>query len=170
MKASRILQGIVELGGRLSEWLVIAMGLVVFAEAFSRYALRRPLMVGDEIGAYLLIAVSYLGGAFAWKARAHVRVSFLAVKLPRKAASWLRLVTKFIIFLFMAGLSWASYSYLGLSFKMGQHSNTVLRIPLQIPQMALPIGFTIMTLLVAADVVRAVAKVKAGECAEEELR
>ena len=53
--------------GYLSGWLVPLMMMLVVVDVFMRYVMQRPLMVADELTAYMLVALSFLGFAYTWR-------------------------------------------------------------------------------------------------------
>jgi len=116
------------------------MALLVFIEVISRYVFRQALMVGDEFSAYMLVALCFLGAAYTWKEKGHVRITALVSRLPTKVASWLRLITLVFVFLFVLGLCQASYGFMSMSFKLHMASATWLHFPLQGIHILLPIG------------------------------
>ena len=133
--------------GWLSGWLVFLMMVLVLVEVFMRYVLNQPPMIADEFSAYMLVAICLLGLAYTWKERGHVRISILISRLPPRVSSWLRLTGLVLAFAFSVGLSHASYSFVALSFKLHIHSATWLHFPLQGPQMTIPIGFGLLSLM-----------------------
>ena len=92
-RIERLVGSLAALGGYFSGWLVLVMVVLVFVEVFTRYVLNRPLMLADELSAYMLVALCFLGAAYTWKEGAHVRITALVSRLPAKVASWLRLAT-----------------------------------------------------------------------------
>ena len=153
--------------GYLSGWLVPLMVLLVFFEVFMRYVVRRPPLIADEMGAYMLVAMSFLGVAYTWREKGHVRITALVSRLPVKMASWLRLVMLFLAFIFIAGLIQANYDYLVTSFKFGMVSNSWLRTPLQGPQITVAVGFIILSLLILVDISRTIKNIRSGKNVEE---
>lgn len=166
----RIADSLSNLAGYFSGWLVLVMMGLVFAEVFTRYVLRQPLMLGDEFSAYMLIALSFLGAAFTWKEKGHVRITALVSRLPIKAASWLRLITLVFVFLFVLGLCQANYGFMKFSFKLHMASPTWLHTPLQGPHMTMTIGFAFLLLVLIVDIARAIMNIRAGKSAEEAVR
>ncbi len=142
--------------------------LLVLVEVISRYVFNRPLMVSDEFGSYLLVAVSYLAAAYAWKEKGHVRITALVSRLPPRVSSWLRLITMLLALVVAIGLSWSAYSYLQTSFRLGMASGSWLHFPLQGPHMTLMIGFTILFLMILVQIVRAIVNLWRGQRLEEE--
>ncbi len=154
--------------GYTAGWLVLVMMVLVLVEVVSRYVVHRPLMVANEFGAYLLVAVSYLAAAYAWKEKGHVRITVLVSRLPLKIANWLRLVTLFMALIVAIGLSQSAYSYLQTSFRLNMASGSWLHFPLQGPHMTLMIGFSLLSLMLMLEFIRAIMKLRRGERVEEE--
>ena len=164
-----IIDRLADIGGYVSGWLVPIMIVLIFVEVFMRYVINRPPMVADEFSAYMLVAMSFLGAAYTWKYRGHVRITFLVSRLPTKVASWLRVATLLLAFIFMAAVPQASYGFVALSFKLHLSSASWLRVPLQGPQLTIPIGFTLLSLLLIVEIIRAVMNIRAGKSAEERV-
>ena len=169
-RLGRIVDSLSDMAGYFSGWLVPTMALLVFIEVISRYVFRRALLVGDEFAAYMLVALCFLGAAYTWREKGHVRITALVSRLPTRVASWLRLVTLTLVFLFVVGLCQASYGFMAMSFKLHMASASWLRFPLQGPHMTLPIGFAILALLLMVEIARTVINIRAGKSAEEAPR
>lgn len=148
------------LGGYISGWLVLALVLLTFVEAFMRYALSRPPGVADEFGGYLNVAMIMLGAAYAFKEKAHVRITAVVSRLPKHIANWLRLGGLIVAFALVVALNYASYLYLAVSFKYGLKSETWLLTPLQGPQMTINIGLAFLALWLMVEVGKAITNVK----------
>jgi len=156
--------------GYIAGWLVIVMMLLILTEVISRYVFNRPLMVSDEFGSYLLVAVSYLAAAYAWKEKGHVRITALVSRLPQGISSRLRLITMLLALVGAIGLSQSAYSYLQTSFRLGMASGTWLHFPLQGPHMTLIIGFILLSLILMVEIARAIKNFRRGQRLEEEPR
>ncbi len=156
--------------GYIAGWLVLVIMVLVLVEVVSRYVFNRPLMVSDEFGSYLLVAISYLAAAYAWKEKGHVRITALVSRLPPRVSSWLRLVTLILALVVAIGLSQSAYSYLQTSFRLGMASGSWLHFPLQGPHMTLMIGFVLLSLILMVEVTRAIKNFRRGQRLEEERR
>ncbi len=168
-RAGQIIERIADVGGYLSGWLVPLMMVLVVVEVFMRYVLHKPLLVADEFSAYLLVALSYLGLAYTWRQGGHVRITILVPRMPSRFASWVRLSGLILIFLFLLGLSQAGHKMIRYALKMDLRSETFFTFPLFWPQLTVFIGFVLLALQVAVEIVRAVNKIRAGEKVEESI-
>ena len=169
-RLGHIIEWLTDIFGRFSEWLIIILMALVLVEVFFRYVVNRPLMVADEFGGYLLVAIIFLGGAYTWRQKGHIRVTALVERLPLKASIWLRLVTLVIAFIASVMLSIASYNFVMFSFARGIKSSTWLQTPLQGPQLTLLIGFILLSLLLIVEIIKAVTNLRTGTGIDEESR
>lgn len=150
----RAIDLIADLGGQVAAWLVPLLMLLVLFEVFMRYVMGQPPILADEFGGYLLVGMSYLGLAPTWRAKGHVRITFLVNRLPPRAAGLLRLATLVIAFGFSVVLIVSSYLFLALSFRLGLASSSWVHFPLQGIQGMLAVGFVSLSLSVLLEIVR----------------
>ena len=162
-----IIEKIAAITGDFAGWLVVAMILLIFFEVFMRYGLNRPPAIADEISAYLLVGLAYLGAAFTWKEKGHIRITSITSRLPTKVANWLRLSTMVLVFVFVLVLCLSSYGFMETSYQYNMASATWLRIPLQGPHMTLAIGFTIFLLMLTVTIGEVIMNIKTGKNSEE---
>ena len=154
-------------GGYLSGWLVPIMMMLVVVDVFMRYVMRQPLMVSDEFSAYMLVALSYLGFAYTWREKGHVRIEIFVTRLSPKTYSWVRLLGLIVTLIFMLEMDRAAWKMITYALQINLRSSTWLTFPLFWPQLTVFIGFVMLTLMLVVDIARAAGKIKAGERVEE---
>ena len=164
-----LITSITNVGGYIAEWSVLVMIGLILVEVFMRYVLHRPLRIADEFSAYILAGMSYLGAAYTWKKKGHVRVTSLVGTFSSRVASWLRVVTLVFALAFAFVLSWAGYTYLAFSFRMGMKSSTWLNFPLKWVQLPLVIGFILLLILLVENIFRAISDLWSGRNVENEV-
>ena len=136
--------------------------VVTLSEVFMRYVIGRAPMVADEFGGYMMVAIAFLAAAYAWKEKTHVRITAMVNLMPQRAASWLRLITLLLVLGLNIVLVRANYDFVVHSFSVGHRSGTIWRVPLQGPQITIFIGLTLLTLLVALAVAKAIVDIRSG--------
>ncbi len=136
--------------------LTLALLGLVLAAVITRYLLESPMKGGDEIGGYLLAAITFIGLAHTWKIGGHVRIDTIITRLPAKVRNWLRLVTLTMATVFVPVVIWSTYSLVAYSSSHHVRSFTPLRVPLEWPQMTFLLGSVIFFLVVFADLVKAI--------------
>jgi len=165
-RLASVIEKIAYLSGYLSGWLVPLMMMLVVVDVFMRYVMHQPLMVADEFSAYMLVALSFLGFAYTWRQGGHVRIEVLVSHFPPRLYDWVRLIGLILTFIFMIELDRAAYTMIVYAVQMKLRSSTWFMFPLFWPQLTVFVGFVLLTLLVAVDIVRIGAKIRAGKNAE----
>ena len=167
-RVERIADIIAKICAHFCGWLVVAMILLIFYEVFMRYVMNQPPALADEMSALLLVVIAYLGAAYTWQEGGHVRITALTSRLPVRVASWLRLISLILSFVFVLGLCMSGFDFVQDSFLLKMRSPSWLRLPLQGPHLVMAIGFAMMLLMVAVNIIRTAMKIKAGGNADEE--
>jgi TRAP-type C4-dicarboxylate transport system permease small subunit len=143
------------LSGHLQAWIIFFLMVMLLAEVLTRYIMRSPLSIADEMGGYLLVSITFMGLAYTWKEKGHVRVSLLISRLPVKVARLLRLVTLILAAAFTVPLIKACYDLILDSLLFESRSGSWLRTPLVYPQTILLIGAVMLFLQLVAEIIKA---------------
>ena len=92
------------------DWVTLVffwvLGIVVFLQFFTRYALNDPLAWTEEIARYLLTCVTFLGGGVAVRRFTHIHVEFLYIYYPRRLAHFLSFLVDVIRVVFFGYATW----------------------------------------------------------------
>lgn len=166
-KLARVIENIAVIAGHFSALLIVIMVLLIVFEAIMRYFFRNPPLLADELSCYMLVAVSFLGLAYAWKERAHIRVLPLVTTLPTRVSNWLRLFTLILALVFTIALVIAGYEFLERSFVLNRTSASWLRVPLKWPEMTIVVGLLLLALMIPVSIGKAIANIRAGRRIEE---
>ncbi|MEW6263221.1 MAG: TRAP transporter small permease [Thermodesulfobacteriota bacterium] len=160
----RLIETITEfISGRLQAWLLFVMMVLVLVDVTSRYAIHDPLSIAEEFGGYLLVAITCLGLAYAWKEKSHVRVDFLIGTLPLKIRRRLRLVTMILAFVFSGFIVYAAFELERYTFMFGTRSGTWVRTPIAWPQMTIIIGAVLLFLQLVVEIIKQITKLNAPD-------
>lgn len=151
----------------ISGFLLTATMVIVMVEVVSRFILRRPIIFSEEFSGYFLVAIVFLGLAQTWKDRGHIRITFVIERLPAKITNWLRMITLIVALLYVGLATMVSYPYVISSLERNIRSDTPIMTKLGYPQMAIPIGFTILLLMLIVEIVRVTRSAKAGRDVEK---
>ena len=152
------------LSGHLQAGIIFFLMVMLLVEVLTRYILRSPLSIADEIGGYLLVAITFMGLAYTWKEKGHVRVSLLISRLPAKIGHLLRFITLILATLFTLPLMKACFDLISDSLLFESRSGSWLRTPLAYPQTILLIGAIMLFLQLVAEIIKATIAIgKSGE-------
>ena len=136
--------------GELVDWIVVAIGGVMIAIVFANVVFHlfgRDNAWTIELSEFLMVWVTFLGGASAARRQAHMAITELVDKLDRGrrvADLAIQLVTASILLL----LAWFGMGIVNASWG---NELTVLRLPMALQYLALPVGSLAMLAFVAFD-------------------
>jgi TRAP-type C4-dicarboxylate transport system permease small subunit len=127
------------------DWIVLTvfwiLALVVFYQVFTRYVLNDAAGWTEEIARYLLIAVTFLGGAMAVRRNTHIQVDFVYRFLPRAAGRVLSLLVDAVRVAFFGYAVWLTWL---LMDRIGTQRMAVVELPIGLVFGAMLIGFALM--------------------------
>jgi len=165
-KFERVIDGISYYSGYFAGWLVLGIMGLTMVEVISRYVLRHPIMLADEFGGYSFAAISLIGLAYTMKEGRHIRIQFVVSRLPVKVSNWLRLITLGAALVYAIVASKVSYGFIGDAFDRHIRAASHLMTPLAWPQLVLPIGFTLLSIILAAEVIQVIRNIRSGVSTE----
>jgi len=157
-----VLDRVAYASGLISGWVLLGMMVLIIIEVISRYALHHPLILADEMSAYGLVFISLVGLAYTMSVRGHIRINFVVSMMRPRFRSWLRIGTLSLFLLYSIVATIVSYQLVIQGFTRGMMSNTFIQTPWWIPMISIPIGFTLLTLSLIAEVIRRTVDVRAG--------
>lgn len=138
---------------RLSEALALVAGIIVLSftlliayEVVARKVFGAPLGFVFELSTYAVIAIVLLPLAFIQANKRHVSIDLVVSRLSPRKQTILDVFASVLCFVFCALLAWKSWEVAWNSYQMGLVSATVLRVPLFIPQVIVPIGSILVCL------------------------
>ena len=133
-------------GHGVEDWfglvLLWVMGVLVFAQFFSRYVLNDFVAWTEEVARYLLIALTFIGSAGAVRRGSHIRVEALEHALPLGARRVLQALLDAARLAFWAFGAWIS---LDLADRMGNQPMDSLDATLAWVYWPVFLGFVLMT-------------------------
>jgi TRAP-type C4-dicarboxylate transport system permease small subunit len=127
------------------DWIVLAvywvMSVVVFYQVFTRYVLNDSAGWTEEIARYLLVAVTFLGGAMAVRRNTHIQVDFLYRFLPPVAGRVLATFVDLVRAVFCGYAVWLTWL---LIERIGTQRMAVVELPIGLVFSAMLAGFALM--------------------------
>lgn len=141
----------------ISSAALVAMIVLIGAETVVRNIFGGSLQVTDEIGGYLLVAVTFLSMSVSEAHGAFHRVELVQARMSQRARIVLQVVFDACSFVASALVTWQLGRLAVNSWKSGDVAPTPLQTPLWLPQMVMGIG---MAFLCLALVRTALAKVR----------
>lgn len=150
----RFIEGITVITGHICGWVVFSMMLLVLYEASMRYLFHRSPMLADEFASYMFVFLSFIGLAYTWRDKGHVRITNIIDILPQKVAHRLRLSMLVLAFACSVLLTKFSYDFLIITHKMHIRSSSWLTVPQEWPRGLLFVGFLLLTLQLIVEFIK----------------
>jgi len=127
------------------DWITLAvfwiLAVVVFYQVFTRYILNDAAGWTEEIARYLLIAVTFLGGAMAVRRSSHIQVDFVYRFIPRAAGRVMSSFVDAVRIGFFGYAVWLTWLLIG---RIGNQRMAVIELPIGLVFGAMLVGFTLM--------------------------
>lgn len=137
--------------GIISALMIAASVLITCQMIFIRYVLNGSTIWQTEAVVYLMVGATMIGLPFVQRLRGHVNVNLLPMLLPpgmRKGLAFLTFGTSIAV---IAVMFWYGFELWHIAWERNWRSDTVWGIKLAIPYLALPLGFGLYLLQLAAD-------------------
>jgi TRAP-type C4-dicarboxylate transport system permease small subunit len=159
-RALRFLPGLMRLQHLLSEATILVMALMVAAEVICRSFLGFSLLIVEEVGGYLLVALVFLGMGLALRDGALFRVEFIINTLSPRYRNILQCIFDGICMAVMAMLCWQLGWQVYESYIRGVRAATTLGTPLYLPQLVMVAGSLSTTLVLLSQLLEGIARIR----------
>lgn len=128
----------------------IAISVILFLQVMARYA-GHSLSWSEEVGRYLLVAITFLGATVAYKRASFVGLKGIGSRLgPLAEAAIVRLLQMMTLACF-GFVTWFGARY---AFNAWEQSSTAVQMPMSIPLSVIPLSGLVFLLHVADDILR----------------
>jgi TRAP-type C4-dicarboxylate transport system permease small subunit len=138
----------IDLSGTIAEgWIALALfwllGLTVFYQFFTRYALNDSAAWTEEVARYMLIAVVFIGAAVGVAKNSQIQVDFFYRYMPEAMGRWLSRAVDVVRVAFFAA---AVVMTVQMMLKIGNQTRmTIVDAPMNIVYGLCLFGFAAMT-------------------------
>ncbi|QDL91436.1 TRAP transporter small permease [Paroceanicella profunda] len=137
--------------GVASALMIVASILVTCQMIAVRFLLNGSTTWQTEFVIYMMIAATLIGLPYVQLLRGHVNVDLLPIALPRRLRLGLAFVTLGTAFAVIGLLMVYGVELWHVAWARNWTSDTVWRVPLSIPYLAMPVGFGLYLVQIAAD-------------------
>ena len=145
-----------EASGWLSAISLVAATLITTHAVVVRYFLKQPTVWQTETTVYLLMIVTFVGGAYGLKHHAHVGVDLLVDAVPQRRQLVVRIVTAVLCVGVVLVVFWTSAQNWYEAYLFDHRSATAFRFPLWIAYAILPLGMLLIAVQYVAMIIEAV--------------
>lgn len=133
--------------------LLAAMIVIIALQVLLRNVLSIPMPWAEESTVYMMIALAMYGSVFVIMEKGHLYVEVLVKNLPFVARQAVTILVLAIQIIFMGTIIWFSRE----SLAHAAHVEAIsLGISMQIPYIAIPIGFSLMAMELFFQIIDAI--------------
>ena len=122
------------------EAALIVMLVIIGTDIFTRWALNFSFEISDEIGGYMLAAITFLSLAVCQVNDSFHHVELIQARLSPRGRALSGLLFDLLTLAFAALLTWHYFKLELSSWRFGEHAPTFLETPLWIPRLVMAIG------------------------------
>lgn len=140
-----------QVSGVISALLILASVAITCQMIFIRFVLNGSTIWQTEGVTYMMIAATMLGLPYVQYLRGHVNVDLLPLMLPMVARKLLAVLVLLLTLAVTGAMLWYGYNFWHEAWDWGETSNTPWNPKLWVPYVALPVGFALYALQLAAD-------------------
>lgn len=149
----RLIAFLCRLVGVLSAALFTAAAAIICYEVAMRY-FGVPTRWAQDLALYFMIGGAFLGQAAVMLDDGHVRVDVFISLMPRRVRVLCVRATLAVSLIYAAAMAWEGFGQAMFSLEINRMSTSLFRIPLWIPEMAIPVGFGLLVLAIVYQIVR----------------
>ena len=150
---NRAIDFVVLLSAVVAAAIFVAMTVLIALEVVLR-AFRYSMLFTDEYSGYMVLAIMALGVPYAREKNALLTVDFFYERLPEKAQRALQIVYNLVALAVCGMLTYYLTAFTYASYERNLFSSTPMMTKLWIPQLAMPIGFSLLTIVVMRKLFR----------------
>ena len=140
----------------LSGLVLVSLVLLVLTEIFIRYAFDMSTMIADEYSGYLYLASIFLGLAYTFNEKAHIRINIVTSRLSKKANRLIDVIAGIISTLVLIFAFYRTVLFTYDSYDLEMLSEAVSETPLYLTQIIMPIGIALFILSTLVFVIKGI--------------
>ena len=140
----KVLDMFILIGAYLAGLLIIMATFMTFYEVLSRAFFGKPTIWATELSIYAVLGSCFLGSAYAVRTYSHITVDLLINNVNNRIKTILAYVSNSLGLLFSLLFMIYGFHHVMNTMELGITSSSLLRIPMYLPELFLPIGGFLM--------------------------
>ena len=137
--------------GAFAVVMICAAILLIIQVILYRYALGRSTSWQTDVIIFLVVAATFIGSPYVLQRRGHINVDLVATLLNDRGKWWLELLGGVLSLVFCVLMAYYSALWWYDALERGRTTATMIRIPLWLPYLSLPVGMAGLSLQYVAN-------------------
>lgn len=143
-KVYGLFDGLIRVGAYIAGGLIIITTVMIFYEVILRSFFHKPTSWATELSIYAIIGSAFLGSAYAVRSYSHITVDLLINNVNDRWKTIFAYISNSLGLLFSIILTYYGYLHVMKTYELGVTSASLLRIPMYLPELFIPIGGTLL--------------------------
>jgi TRAP-type transport system small permease protein len=153
---SKVIDALARYANHIAVISLVAMALLINVEVFCRTLFSVSTLVSEEWSSYMLVYVMFLGLAATFRQNAFLRVDIIFLRLRNRHQQVVKLICLLLAIIFVVLFDYQLVAFVLSSYLGGLKSISFSETPLYIPQIAMPIGLTLLGLQLIREGIQSV--------------
>jgi C4-dicarboxylate transporter, DctQ subunit len=137
---------LIKIGAYISGFFIIVTTFMIFFEVISRWLFNKPTIWATELSIYAIIGSCFLGSAYAVRTYSHITVDLLINNVNDRMKTLLAYLSNAMGLIFSIIFTYFGVHHVMNTFELGVTSASLLRIPMYLPEMFIPVGGVLLCL------------------------
>lgn len=142
----RAAEATISLGHRIAQLAIFCMMALITADVVARNVFRKSLLISDEVSGYLLVTMTFFGIAYSLRSGSLLRIEFILFSLPTRLRALVDVLFDIAALFVCVLLLRAMIRFTWITWEREAVAPTLIETPLWIPQLAMPLGMTILVI------------------------
>ncbi|MGE8203772.1 TRAP transporter small permease [Heyndrickxia sp. NPDC080065] len=144
---------LIKLGAYLAGFFILLTTFMIFFEVISRAVFNHPTSWATELSIYSIIGSCFLGSAYAVRTYSHITVDLLINNVNDRIKTILAYLSNTLGLVFSIIFAFYGFEHSMKTLELGVKSASLLRIPMYLPELFLPVGGVLMCLAFILQIV-----------------
>lgn len=150
-------------GAFLSSLFMILITALIGLEVLLRSVFDTTTHISTEYSAYFFIALVSLGLSYTLKEEGHIRITLFTGRLGGKAKKLQEIVTTLLALVITLFLLYYTFLMTYETYCLGMTADTVSNTPLYIPQIAVPLGISLLAIELICRLLRIIYDIRSTD-------
>jgi len=151
---SRLIDVLTSFGAWVAVICILVMVIYTGVDVVGRYLVGWTTGVCEEMSAYMLVAITFMAGAYTFVQKGHITVNVVLNKLTPRGQKAMNIINGILGFGTCVAVTWYSSKLVMTSLTSHAGSEFASMTPLWMPQLLVPVGMGILSLVTLRYTIR----------------
>ena len=155
--------------GTFAAVLIFFMAMLIIVDVTGRSTTGWTTLVADEVSAFMVVAIVFLGLAHTQHMGRHIEIHILTRRFSQRTQERLHLITLILALAIISWLTWITVGPVAADYVKETKSLGAVPIPMWIPRLFIPLGAGLFGIQLLIEVIKKLTKTDGITKESEEL-